>query len=251
MKNEIKLLKEERERTAHHLSACMRLTAIGQLAAGVAHELNNPLSVILGFSQSLAQQFGDNPSLQDPLNTIEREALRCKRLIQDLLSFSRLPRSGKLMEDIVPVIEGALCLVETQTRIQHVELFREFSDGLPKLFVDRHKIQQMIINLCTNAIDAMPSGGRLTISVRLASKSKEAPLVQIRVADSGTGIAPDIRDRIFEPFFTTKELGKGTGLGLSLVREVVNDHGGHLDLESEPGRGSIFTIKLPLDCSLS
>ena len=244
-KEEIKKLKAERRRTADHLAACMRLTAIGQLAAGVAHELNNPLSVILGFSQSLTQQYGSNELLQDPLKNIEREALRCKRLIQDLLNFSRLPRYGKVMEDVVQVVEGALSLVETQTRLHHVELRRDYTEALPTVYLDRHKIQQMIINLCANALDAMPHEGLLTIGLRLVCGPKELSTVQISVSDTGTGIAPEIRDHIFDPFFTTKDLGKGTGLGLSLVREVVKEHDGRLDLVTELGRGTTFTVRLP------
>jgi len=240
------LVQSEKHSAVGHLAACMRLTALGQLSAGVAHELNNPLSVILGFSQSLAQQFGDNASLKEPLKNIEREALRCKRLVQDLLNFSRLPRSGMVMEDLVQVAEGALSLVETQTRIQNVELLRDFSPDLPKVFLDRHKIQQLLINLCTNALDAMPKGGRLTIQMKCLSDPKEPSLVQISVSDTGTGISPQIREHIFKPFFTTKESGKGTGLGLSLVREVVKEHVGQLDLVSELGKGTTFTVRLPV-----
>src|SRR5882672_8983655 len=125
---EAKRPESERRRATEQLMACMRLTAIGQLAAGVAHELNNPLSVILGFAQSLMQQVGDEEAIGPSIKTIEREALRCKRLVQDLLNFSRLPRRGRVMEDIVQVLEGALSLVEAQARIQHVEVVRDFSD---------------------------------------------------------------------------------------------------------------------------
>jgi two-component system NtrC family sensor kinase len=223
----------------------MRLMAIGQLTAGVAHELNNPLSVILGYVQSLMHDSNDQEALKSALKTVEREAQRCKRVVQDLLNFARLPRPGKVLEDVIQVLEGALSLVETQTRIQHVELIREFSNNLPTLYLDRHRIQQMIVNLCINALDAMPKGGQLKIKVSLVSKAKEPPIVEIQVSDTGTGIPPEIRDRIFEPFFTTKESGKGTGLGLSLVRDIVKGHGGRLEVFSEQNRGTLFTIRLP------
>ncbi len=245
MKEELKRLEDERQRIADNVASCMRLTAIGQLAAGVAHELNNPLSVILGYAQSLRHQYSGDQTLQDPLNNMEREALRCKRLVQDLLSFSRLPRPGKVMEDVTQVLEGALSLVEAQSRIRHVDLIRDYSENLPMLSLDRHRIQQLMINLCTNALDAMPKGGQLTISVRIVAVSKEVSGVEIRVKDTGVGISPEIRDRIFEPFFTTKELGKGTGLGLSLVREVVREHDAHMDVTSELGQGTTFSIRLP------
>ncbi len=236
---------DERREMADRMATCMRLTSVGQLTAGVAHELNNPLSVILGFAQSLKHQYPSPESLHASLITMEREALRCKRLVQDLLNFSRLPRPGKVLENLVQVLEGALSLAETQARLQHVELIRDFPESVPSIYLDRHRIQQMVINLCTNAMDAMPKGGRLIVRISLASMPKEPPHIEIQVQDTGTGIPPAIRDRIFEPFFTTKELGKGTGLGLSLVRDVVNEHGGRLDVSSELGHGATFTIRLP------
>jgi two-component system NtrC family sensor kinase len=239
-------IERDRQKAAHNLAGCMRLTAIGQLTAGVAHELNNPLSVILGFAQSLIQHPGDRDTMVNSLSTIEREAQRCKRVVQDLLNFSRLPRPGKVLENIEQVLEGALSLVETQTRIQSVELIRELSSDVPLLYLDRHRIQQMIINLCINALDAMPKGGKLTIGVSPSPNSKNPTGVDIHVADTGTGIPPNLRERIFEPFFTTKEPGKGTGLGLSLVREIVKDHGGRLEFWSEENKGTTFTIRLPV-----
>lgn len=245
LRNEVEKLKEERQNTADRISVSMRLTAIGQLAAGVAHELNNPLSVILGYAQSLSHHLGDHDSLLAALKTIEREALRCKRLVQDLLNFSRLPKPGKVMEDIVQVLEGALTLVETQARIQHVELLRDFTQTLPSVYIDRHRVQQLMINLCTNAMDAMPKGGKLSVRAALVSDTSQAAFIEIAISDTGTGIPQDIRERIFEPFFTTKERGKGTGLGLSLVREVVKEHQGGLEVLSEENRGTTFTIRLP------
>jgi two-component system NtrC family sensor kinase len=225
----------------------MRLTAIGQLAAGVAHELNNPLSVILGFSQSALRQPMADASLRTALKAIERESQRCKRLVQDLLNFSRLPKPGKVMEDPVQVVEGALSLVETQARIQHVGLIRDFASDLPALYLDRHRIQQMVINLCINAMDAMPKGGQLTVALAPAPGPDTEGAVEMRVTDTGTGIPVEIRERIFEPFFTTKESGKGTGLGLSLVRDIVKEHDGRLEVSSQQGEGTTFTVRLAAD----
>src|SRR5258706_7815400 len=189
---------------AERMETCMRLASVGQLAAGVAHELNNPLSVILGFAQSLTHQYRKPDSLYTSLKSIEREALRCKRLVQDLLSFSRVPRPGKVMEDLPQVLESALSLVGTQARLQNVELIRDFPDSVPPMYMDRHRIQQMMINLCTNAMDAMPKGGKLTIRVARPAAGKDSPSIEIQIIDSGTGIPPAIYNRIFEPFFTTK-----------------------------------------------
>jgi signal transduction histidine kinase len=148
------------------------------------------------------------------------------------------------MENVVEVLEGALSLVEAQTRIKHVELVRDFAAGLPPVYVDRHRIQQVIINLCINAMDAMPKGGKIKIRAALIPGTKQPPGVEISVSDTGTGISPAIRERIFEPFFTTKEKGRGTGLGLCLVREIVREHKGKLEVLSELGDGTTFTIRL-------
>ena len=150
-----------------------------------------------------------------------------------------------LLEDLLQVLEGALSLVEAQARIQNVELVRDFTDTLPMMYIDRHRIQQMVVNLCTNAMDAMPKGGYLTVRAALVPRTKGPHSVDIQVRDTGTGIPLEIREKMFEPFFTTKELGKGTGLGLSLVREVVEEHEGSIEVTSDPGRGSVFSIRLP------
>lgn len=217
-----------------------KMSAVGQLAAGIAHEINNPLGVILGFAQSMRMRIPESDALHLPVQSIEREALRCKALVQDLLTFSRERKPGALPEQPVEVIEGALHLVETQANMHKVELRKEFQSDLPLFEVDRNQIEQVVINLCTNAMDAMPQGGVLTVML-----SKTPSSVQIIVKDTGTGISSDIRNRIFEPFFTTKEVGKGTGLGLSLVYEIVKKHHGEIKVDSDLGKGTAFIIQLP------
>ena len=218
-----------------------KLSAVGQLAAGVAHEINNPLGVILGFAQGLAQRLKPDDPFMMPVKSIEREAVRCKVLVQDLLTFSRERKLGILPEEPIPVIEGALSLVETQARTRNVVVHREFSPNLPLFHVDRNQIQQVLINLCTNAMDAMPQGGSLIISL-----AKKDSFIEVGVRDTGNGIPLEIRQKIFEPFFTTKEVGKGTGLGLSLAYEVVKKHQGTIECQSEVGRGTIFLFRLPI-----
>jgi two-component system, NtrC family, sensor kinase len=231
------------------ITAHSRLCTLGQLLAGVAHELNNPIGIILGFAQSLHPRLPKDSAIRNPVAAIEREALRCKRLVQDLLSFVRQPKTSKERQEIRDVLEGAMLLVEAQCKVSHVELRREIPKGLPKISLDRHSIQQVLINLCTNAIDAMPRGGKLTISVLPSPNADRPNALILRVTDTGTGIPPQIRDRIFDPFFTTKELGKGTGLGLHLVKQWVQDHDGRLEVASDSGRGSTFSIILPLEKS--
>jgi len=236
--------REERNKTADLIATGMRLIAIGQLAAGVAHELNNPLSVILGFSQSALRLPIENEMLRTSFKAIERESQRCKRLVQDLLNLSRLPRPGKVMENPIQIIDGALSLVEAQARIHNIDVIRHFDADLPMIHCDQHRIQQMVINLCLNGMDAMPHGGQLTVRLSRLSEAESPMTLKISVTDTGTGIPPEIRERIFEPFFTTKEQGKGTGLGLSLVHDVVKEHEGRLEVMSKLGQGTTFTIRL-------
>jgi len=218
-----------------------KMSAVGQLAAGVAHEINNPLAVILGFVQGLLHRTkSDDPTLA-PLQAIEREAIRCKNLVQDLLTFSRERKPGRMEEAVAPMMNEALSLVETQARLKKVMLHRNFEKDLRSIWIDRNQVQQVVINLCTNALDAMPNGGDLTIHVSTPENQLE-----IRVTDTGTGIPEDIQHKILEPFFTTKEVGKGTGLGLSLVYNIVAKHQGHLNFETTPGKGTTFIVRLPI-----
>ena len=222
-----------------------KLSAVGQLAAGVAHEINNPLGIILGFAQSVVKRIKEGDPLTLPLKTIEREAVRCKNLVQNLLVFSRASKGDRQEEvDVNAVMDGALSLVLAQTKTHSVELVSELGAGLPKIRANQTQIQQVVINLANNAIDAMPNGGILTIRTALAENPPGH--VEIRVRDTGTGIPKNLQKKIFDPFFTTKEVGKGTGLGLSLVYEMVHKHGGDIALSSEEGKGTEFTISLPV-----
>lgn len=221
-----------------------KMSAIGQLAGGVAHEINNPLGVILGFSQNVAKRIPPGDPLELPLKSIEREAVRCKNLVRDLLTFSRVGKIEKETIDLADTIEGALSLVLAQGKIKNVELVKEFSE-IPPITANRTQIQQIIINLSNNAMDAMPEGGTLTLRVKKA-KMEDREAVEIQVQDTGEGIPAEIRSKIFDPFFTTKEVGKGTGLGLSLVFEIVQQHQGRILLESAVGKGTSFQVFLPV-----
>ena len=235
----------ERKALESRMAQSEKLSAIGQLAAGVAHELNNPLGVILGFAQSVNRKIGDDDALALPLRSIVRESLRCKELVQNLLTFSRQDRKNMEPLELTGAISSALLLVETQAHLRGVELRREL--GSESLIVDANtnQIQQIVINLCTNALDATPQGGSVTVACRRREQGGQA-WARIEVRDTGSGISAAIRQKIFDPFFTTKDPGKGTGLGLSLVYELVNLHRGRLDYVSEEGRGTSFFVDLPL-----
>jgi PAS domain S-box-containing protein len=232
----------DREQLERIVSQSEKLSAVGQLAAGIAHEINNPLGVILGFAEAGLHHVAEGEALRKPLESILREARRCTELVQNLLKFSRHAKPGFAPEDPAEVLEGALALVESQARIREVRLERSLDPSLPQIRLDRSEIQQVVINLCVNGLDAMPQGGVLRITA--------APVkggIEIRVKDTGQGIPSEIADRIFDPFFTTKPVGKGTGLGLSLVMETVKKHRGAVTYESAPGQGTTFIVWLPLD----
>ncbi|MBI5241410.1 MAG: hypothetical protein HY926_13135 [Elusimicrobia bacterium] len=222
------------------LAQSEKLSLVGQLAAGIAHEINNPLGSILGFAQAAALRLKGEGPLAEPLAAIEEEARRCRRLVQDLLAFSR--QDGPRLEDVVldEVVAGVLGMVAAQARLKSVSLTSELTLRA-KVRADRSQIQQVVVNLCSNALDALAAGGRLTVRTR----SRDGRAL-IEVEDTGPGIAPELRERIFEPFFTTKEPGRGTGLGLALVHQIVRRHEGAITVSSEPGKGSVFTVSLPL-----
>jgi signal transduction histidine kinase len=222
-----------------------KMAAVGQLAGGVAHEINNPLGVILGFAQGVVKRIQPGDPLEMPLKSIEREALRCKNLVQDLLTFSRIGKTEKEEIDISQTIESSISLILAQSKVRNTELLKELDPNLPKALANKNQIQQVIVNLCNNAMDAMPNGGKLTLRTKKSElNGKEA--VEIQVQDTGQGIPPEIKSKIFEPFFTTKDIGKGTGLGLSLVYEIVQKHEGQIKVDTEVGVGTVFCIRLPL-----
>jgi signal transduction histidine kinase len=222
-----------------------KMAAVGQLASGVAHEINNPLGIILGFAQSVVKRLKDADPLTMPLKTIEREAMRCKNLVQDLLIFSRASGSAPRDDiDLNETVETTLPLLLVQTKMSGIKFIKEPGTGIPRIQANKAQLQQVLINLAGNAIDAMPDGGTLTVTTSLSRKLPNH--VELRVQDTGSGIPKDIQKNIFEPFFTTKEIGKGTGLGLSLIYEIVRKHGGTIEVESEEGKGAVFTIALPV-----
>jgi len=218
-----------------------RLAAIGQLAGGMAHEINNPLSVILGFTQILIRETKDGDPSCTPLKSIEQEARRCSKMVKDLLTFARIEKTFFKLSNINSIIEDALYLIKTRAKTQNIEILVNFSENIPEIALNSNQIQQVIINLCNNAIDAMPQGGKIAITTKKLEKE-----VEITVSDTGTGISEEVKKHLFEPFFTTKEVGKGAGLGLSLVYEIVKKHNGSIEVESESNKSAAFKIKLPI-----
>ncbi|MDQ4122770.1 MAG: ATP-binding protein [Acidobacteriota bacterium] len=233
----------------HAVARAEKLAAVGRLAAGVVHEINNPLATIAACAEALEARadegaFGsgeDADDLRDYLNLIRSEAFRCKNITNGLLDFSRVRTSRQTPADVAEIVRSSTNLIAHQKRGGNVEICVEINPNLPKVSADEGQIQQAIIALATNAIDAMPDGGRLTF--RAYARRQR---VFLEIEDTGAGIPPENIAKIFEPFFTTKEVGKGTGLGLAVCYGIVTEHGGSLNVRSTVGIGSTFTISLPI-----
>jgi signal transduction histidine kinase len=219
-----------------------KLSAVGEFVAGVAHELNNPLAAVMGFSELLKDAPVDEKHRRH-LDLIFKSAMRCKKIVQSLLSFARRHQPERKPVSVNHLIEEVLEIVAYQLRTSNVEVVTKFASDLPMVLADGHQIQQVILNLVNNArqaIEAHQDSGRVTIFTEF-----KEPVVRIIIKDSGPGISPENLKRIFDPFFTTKEVGKGTGLGLSLCYGLIKEHGGSINVESRLGDGAAFIIELP------
>ncbi len=234
----------ELQNARDRLAQIDKMAAVGQLAAGVAHELNNPLGVILGFAQGLERRLSDRAELQKPVASIVRESLRCRDLVRQLLTFSRAGKRDIERFDANEAVRSVTALVETRAKMQGVRLTAQLASEALPVVGTRAQVEQVVLNLANNALDAMEKGGNLTVRT-----AQTAGGTTIEVADTGSGIAPENRARVFEPFFTTKPVGKGTGLGLSICWEIVQQLGGTIDLTSELGHGTTMTVKLPVGAS--
>jgi two-component system, NtrC family, sensor kinase len=226
-----------------------KMASIGKLAAIVAHEINNPLAGILIYAKLLKKQFAkENNSKYDEavasLDLIESESRRCGEIIKNLLSFSRATSMKHELADLNTVVDRCVRLVQYQLEMQKVQLHLDLAPDLPLVWCDPAQVEQVILALMMNAVGAMPKGGNLSLRSR---KIDDGPRVQVDVQDDGTGIAPELISQMFEPFFTTKERGHGLGLGLAISRMIVERHQGNLAVTSEPGRGTLFTITLPVE----
>lgn len=226
-----------------------KLAAVGRLAAGVVHEINNPLATISACAEALENRvaegvFNESPEvgdLQEYLGLIRNETFRCKTITNGLLDFSRLRTGTRAPINVIETIRYSARLVEHQSRTKRIEINIEESENLPLINADEGQMQQAILALAANAVDAMPDGGTLTFR-----SFTEKHRVLIEIQDSGFGIPADDIPKIFEPFFTTKETGKGTGLGLAVCYGIITEHGGRLAVRSNVNVGTTFTIYLPI-----
>jgi signal transduction histidine kinase len=237
---------EELKQAQDQLIQSAKMAAIGQLAAGVAHELNNPLTSILGFAQLLMRNLQPGDPAHDNLSTIAAEALRARDIVQGLLDFSRQNAPFYERVDINQVLRDTLTLVRRQVGHSDVHIVEDYAPDLPPLLVTGGRMKQVFLNLITNALQAMLHGGTLSISSERVKNE-----IAIRIADTGVGIAEEHLPRLFDPFFSTKPPGQGTGLGLSVSMGIAQEHGGRITVESQPGEGSTFTVWLPAKAAAS
>ena len=218
-----------------------KMACVGTLAGGVAHEINNPLGAILAFTQLARQDVETGSMVAELLDEVESAAQRCKKIVASLLDFSRPSRGDRRPVSLRLVVDQSLFLCRTQFKTRPVVIETDIPDDLPAVTGDRNQLEQVVMNLITNAYQAMPGKGEIRITARaIAGES-----VTLTVADTGTGIEDRYLASVFEPFFTTKPEGQGTGLGLSITYSIIADHGGRIDVDSEVGRGTTFVITLP------
>ncbi|MCF8107144.1 MAG: PAS domain S-box protein [Desulfohalobiaceae bacterium] len=234
---------ERRRLMEEQMAQADKLASIGELSSGVAHEINNPLGVILGYAQLLLRNESQESPLYHDLKVIEKQTKNCKTVVEDLLSFARTSKAYKEEVDIHKTIREVLDFLQPHFKSDEIEISTHFDDGLPRVLLDEKKIKQVLMNLVMNARHAMDDSGRIRVSTRLDRTRKMAV---IEIADTGHGIEKQHLPRIFDPFFTTKPTGKGTGLGLSVSYGIIQNHEGRILVDSEPGQGSRFTIELPV-----
>jgi len=234
----------ELQRTQAQLVQSAKLAALGELVANIAHEFNNPLTSIVGYASELRLSLPDGDPRRDEVMIIEGEALRARKIVRDLLDFSRQRAPALEAVYVNPLLSRVVSILRHQARIANVELEEEYGVDLPTVHADADQLRQVFLNLVTNGLDAMPDGGRLRITTGLVEE-EGASWVEIAVRDTGGGIAPDNLSRVFEPFFTTKPEAKGMGLGLSVSQGIIQSHKGQIFVESELGGGSTFRVRLP------
>jgi two-component system NtrC family sensor kinase len=237
----------ELEEAQNQLLQTEKLSSLGKMAAGVAHEINNPLTSILINAHLLAKQLEKDQRSRETLKIIIDETTRCGTIVKDLLHFSRQTQAMKTLADVNQVIEKSVAFLKNQIALQKVVLNIQLEPTLPWMVIDMDKIEQVFTNVILNALDAMPNGGELSISSRVVANNNSREL-EIKFGDNGCGIPREAMGRIFDPFFTTKGT-KGTGLGLSVSYGILQQHNGDIDIQSEEGKGTTVTIHLPVNDS--
>lgn len=239
LNQELKLAQEELIRSE-------KLASVGRLAAGVAHEIGNPVGAILGYTEILLKGGAKKKERQELLSRIEAEINRVNKIVRDLLDLARPSETSMEEMDVKQVVEDSISLLSSQKVLDGIEVNLELRDGLPPITADRDRLQQVMVNLVLNAADAMPGGGRLKINANCKLQNAKRDFIEITVSDTGKGVSRDDLSKIFDPFYTTKEPGKGTGLGLAICQMIIESFGGSIGLESKAGEGTRVRIMLPV-----
>jgi len=234
---------QELQQVQDQLIRAGKMAAIGELAAGVAHEINNPLTGVLTFSSLMLKKVDENHPWKKDLQNIVQQTTRCRNIVRGLLDFARQRKPVKKEWDIHTLIDRTITLLENQAPFQNIQIVKNFKMEMPMLFIDGDQIQQVFMNILINAADAMAgNGGTLTIKTEVRNGSAE-----ISFTDTGCGMTKEQLSRLFTPFYTTKETGKGTGLGLAISYGIIQSHNGDIEAESEAGKGSTLKVKLPVE----
>lgn len=235
---------ELKKQTQKQLMRSEKLSALGRMAAGVAHEINNPLTGVLMYSHFLLKRFPEGSQNRQDAEIIIKETTRCRDLVRNLLDFSRENIPRKELINVNELINKTISIIENQVFFEKVEFARELSEDLPDIMIDADQLEQVLINLSLNAAEAMQDGGKLTFETQINSNRNS---VTLKIKDTGCGVPENDIDKIFDPFFTTKEVGKGTGLGLAVSYGIIKRHGGKINVESKVGSGTTFCITLPVE----
>jgi len=244
---------QRRIETLEQLRHAERLATLGRLSAGMAHELGTPLNVISGRAKLIRSNDLPVADRLDCARIIGEQADRITKIVQGLLDFSRRKKPRRSLQDVEPLVRQVLDMLAQPARKAKVSFNFIQDDEIPEVSIDPIQIQQVITNLVMNGIQAMDGGGRLDVALAVGQKPRpagnrmEARCLMISVRDEGPGVSPENRTHLFDPFFTTKEVGNGTGLGLSIAYGIVEEHGGWINVESEPGKGACFTVHLPIE----
>jgi two-component system NtrC family sensor kinase len=220
-----------------------KLASLGQLSAGIAHEINNPLGLVLGYTKLVLKEAGPEKEFNEDLKIIEKHALNCKKIVENLLKFSRATSTTKSLVDLHDLIRDVMEVVGNKFRLERVGIETRLAPELPKVQADPDKIRQVFMNILMNGRQAIEGAGTIII---VTSFDRQRGIISIRFTDTGGGIPQEIIHKIFDPFFTTKPTGMGTGLGLAVSYGIVKDHDGEIRVESTPGQGSAFTVELPV-----
>lgn len=232
----------QRRNMEQQLLQADKLASLGQLSAGVAHEINNPLGLILGYTQLMLREEPDSSQKYEDLKTIEKHTRNCKTIVEALLNFARKTETMKVRVDVNCAVEQVVTVIRHQFELSGIEVHTLYDADLPPVLGDTEKLKQVVMNLVMNARQAISDTGHINLTTRYDNKNHN---ITITVRDSGSGIPPHVITRIFDPFFTTKPTGQGTGLGLSVSYGIVKEHGGEITVDSEPEKGSRFSVTLP------